>query len=100
MSFRLDIRPDALADIETAADWYEGQQPGLGADFTRTVRHAINALPENPLIYRLRNRSRNIRWFLPPRFPYRIAYRLQDDLITVFAVIHTAMHDRHLQRRV
>jgi plasmid stabilization system protein ParE len=57
VSFRLEIRPDALADIETAAEWYEKRQPGLGADFTRAVRHAINALPENPLIYRLRNRS-------------------------------------------
>lgn len=100
MSFRLDIRPDALADIETAAEWYEEQQPGLGADFTRTVRHAINTLPENPLIYRLRNRKRNVRWFLPPRFPYRIAYRLRGDLITVFAVIHAARHDREWQRRV
>src|SRR5260221_812064 len=79
VSFRLDIRPDALADIETAAEWYEEQQPGLGADFTRTVRHAVNTLPANPLIYRLRHRRRNVRWFLPPRFPYRIRYHLPGD---------------------
>lgn len=94
MSFRLEIRPDALADIEATAAWYEEQQVGLDADFARTIRRAINALAKNPLVYRLRNRSRNVRWFLPPRFPYRIAYRLRGDLITVFAVSHAARHDR------
>jgi hypothetical protein len=38
----------------------------LGADFSRTIRRAINTLPDNPLIYRIRERRRNARWFLPP----------------------------------
>jgi plasmid stabilization system protein ParE len=77
VNYRLDIREDALADIETAAVWYEEQQPALGADFARAVRRAINTLPANPLIHRVRDRRRNVRWFLPPRFPYRIVYRLR-----------------------
>ncbi len=100
MSYQLDIRPDALADIEAAGVWYEEQQPGLGADFSRTVRRAINTLPDNPLIYRIRERRRKIRWFLPPRFPYRIVYRVKGDWITVVAVIHAARHDREWRKRV
>jgi toxin ParE1/3/4 len=100
VSWQLDIRDEALTDIETAADWYEEQQPGLGQDFARTVQQAINGLPRNPLIHRLRDRRRNVRWFLPVRFPYRICYRVRDDLITVFAVIHAARHDRHWKKRV
>ena len=100
MSYQLDIRPGALADIETAADWYEEQQPGLGADFARTVRHAITNLPANPLIYRIRDRRRNVRWFLPSRFPYRIVYQVRDELITVVAVLHAARRDRHWKKRV
>lgn len=100
MSWRLDIREEALADIETAAAWYEEQQSGLGRDFTRTVRQAINSLPAKPSIYPLRDERRNVRWFLPPRFPYRICYRVRDDLITVFAVIHAARHDREWRKRI
>ena len=100
MSWQLDIRQDALSDIEAVAAWYEEQQPGLGADFARTVRRAINSLPDNPLIYRVRDRRRSVRWFPPPRFPYRICYRVRDDLITVFAVVHAARHDRHWKKRV
>lgn len=100
MSYQLDIRPDALADIEAAGARYEEQQPGLGADFSRTIRRSINTLPANPLIYRIRERRRGIRWFLPPRFPYRIVYRVKRDLITVVAVIHGARHDREWRKRV
>ncbi len=100
MSYSLDIREDALADIEATAAWYEERQPGLGADFAGTVRRAINALPLNPLIHRLRDRRRNIRWFLPPRFPYRIVYRVQGEVITVFAVVHAARRGRHWKERI
>ena len=99
MTCRLDIREDALADIEAAAIWYEEQQPGLGADFARAVRRAINTLPANPLIHRLRDRRRNVRWVRPSRFPYRIIYRLRKELITVFAVIHAARRDQHWKKR-
>jgi plasmid stabilization system protein ParE len=55
VSYRLDIREEALADIEAAAVWYEEREPGLGADFVRTVRNAIDMLAANPLIHRLRD---------------------------------------------
>ena len=99
MSYQLDIRPGALADIEAAGDWYEQQQPGLGADFSRTIQQAISALPSNPLIYCIREQRRQIRWVIPPRFPYYIVYRVKGDLITIVAVIHAARHDREWRRR-
>jgi plasmid stabilization system protein ParE len=64
------------------------------------VRDAINALPDNPLIYRVRERRRNVRWFLPPRFPYRIVYCIREELITVFAVIHSSRAEQHWKRRI
>lgn len=100
MIHQLAIHPDALADLETAAAWYEEQQPGLGADFSRTVRQAINTLPANPVIYRVRERRRQVRWFFPPRFPYRIVYRVKGDLITIIVVLHAARHDRRWRERL
>ena len=54
MNYRIDIRPDALADIEYAGCWYENQQAGMGTVFSNAIRQAINTLPSNPLIYSLR----------------------------------------------
>ena len=100
MSRRLEIRPQALADIAEAAAWYEERQTGLGERFTREVVAAIDALLPNPLIYRLRNRRLSARWCFPRSFPYRIVYRFADDAVTVVAVIHAARQDRHWRERL
>ena len=99
MSYRLLIRPEALADIEAAAEWYEAREIGLAADFAQTVIEAIDSLQTNPLIYRLRDRRRNVRWLLTNRFPYKVVYQMQDELVTVFAVVHVARRDRHWKQR-
>jgi toxin ParE1/3/4 len=99
VKYRLEILDAALADIEAAGLWYENKQSGLGLDFTRVIRQALAALPSNPLIYRVRDRRRNIRWIYPGRFPHRIVYRVKADLIAVIAVVHAARHDREWKSR-
>ena len=85
MKYVLEIRPAAMADIDQAAAWYEAQRNGLGVRFVRTVRKRIDELPSHPLMYPLRNRRRNARWFYASPFPYRVCYRISGDLVTVFA---------------
>lgn len=99
MSYRLFVRPEVEEDIAQAELWYEKRQEGLGKDFTRTVRDAMRELPKNPLIYRLRHRVLGIRWFYPPRFPYRIVYRLEGESIVMLAVLHAKQHDRRWRKR-
>jgi toxin ParE1/3/4 len=98
--YSLEIRPEALADIDEAAAWYEDREPGLGLDFVRTIREAIGNLRASPLAHRLRNRRRNVRWFLASRFPYRIVYRVHEEQITIIAVLHASRHDRVWKDRV
>ena len=100
MSYRLDIRPDALADIAQAAAWYEERQAGLGERFTREVIASADALLPNPLLYRLRHRRLGARWCFPANFPYRIVYRVTSETITVVAVVHAARRDRHWRQRL
>ena len=44
MTYSLEIRPDAVADIEEAARWYEAREPGLGSDFADAVLQAMGRL--------------------------------------------------------
>jgi plasmid stabilization system protein ParE len=99
VTYRLKIRADALTDIEKALRWYNERESGLGAQFAREVLQAIDSLPGNPLLYRIRHKRKNIRWKLLDRFPYRVVFRLTDDLITVIAVLHSARHERHWRNR-
>jgi plasmid stabilization system protein ParE len=100
VTYRLEVRPEALSDIEDAARWYDEQRSGLGTEFTGAVVEAIDVLPNHPLVYRIRHKRKNIRWKLIDRFPYRIVFRMTDDLITVIAVLHSARHDRHWKERL
>lgn len=100
MTYRLEIRPDALSEIEEAARWYDEQRLGLGIEFTREVIAAIDALTSNPVMYRLRHKRKKVRWKLLDRFPYRVVFRITDDLITIVAVLHSARHDRHWKQRL
>ena len=46
--------PPAVADIITAAEWYDDQQPGLGDDFLTEVDAVIRSLPLNPCAHAVR----------------------------------------------
>jgi plasmid stabilization system protein ParE len=93
--YRLEIRPDAVIDIEQTIQWYDQRESGLGAEFRRQVLNAIDKLQQNPLAYRLRHRRKNVRWKLLDKFPYRVVFQTTEGLITVVSVVHSARHDRH-----
>jgi len=99
VTYRLEIRPDALTDIEQAARWYEERESGLGIKFAREILETIDSLSLSPH-YRIRHKRRNIRWKILSKFPYRVVFQMKDDLITVIAVIHSARHDRNWRARL
>src|SRR5438094_623627 len=99
MTYRLRARPEVSTDILEAADWYEHKQPGLGADFSSEVRQAVQSLRVNPLLYRIRHAKWRVRWVLIHRFPYRIVFVVEEDVITILAVTHAKRHDRHWHER-
>ena len=48
---RVNIQPDAIADSEEAAGWYENQQPGLGVEFILELDAAYEKAADNPAMY-------------------------------------------------
>ncbi len=102
MKHRLDIRPEAEADIRNAARWYESERAGLGADFVEAVYMAIDSLADNALLHpiKFRHRHRQVRWMFPKRFPYRILYYLEGDAAISFAVFHAKRHDAAWKQRL
>jgi hypothetical protein len=55
---------------------------------------------KQPLLARIRDVRRSVRWVFPRRFPYRIIYRIEGDVVLIIAVIHAAQHDRRWKQRV
>jgi plasmid stabilization system protein ParE len=97
VTFRVEFRPLASADVAEAFSWYEGQRTGLGtefeADLDRTVallRYMANA---GPVVHRA------LRRVLLTRFPFAVYYELAGETVRIRAVVHTRRHPSTWKRR-
>lgn len=95
MSYRLFIRPEVESDIHEAEEHYEREaSPELAKDFVRGIRKAIRRITENPLLFMVRHTRLQVRWAFPKRFPYRIVFVVDRDVITVLCIVHAKRNDR------
>ena len=87
--YRINIDPEALADIRAIMEWYESVQSGLGKRFLSTSVIQINSLKKNPQMYAIRYRE--IRCMIVRKFPCMIHFYINDDYnsVEVLAVINT-----------
>ena len=85
--------PEASEEAESAVDWYESRQEGLGRDFLEELERALTLIAESPNTWSLwpgMPESLGIRRFLLSRFPYGVAYEVTESEIVVYAVAHLA----------
>ena len=97
MTLTVHLRPEAEADLEEAATWYEGQVAGLGEEFLNEALAAFDAISENPALYPVVHRC--TRRALMRRFPFGIYYRAETNLLVVVAIMHGSRHPRRWQTR-
>jgi plasmid stabilization system protein ParE len=97
MSLPLVLRPEATLDLQTARDWYEQRQAGLGAKFATRATAALDAIerfPElNAVVWQ------DVRVAAIRRYPYVIYYRVLTDRIEVFAILHARRDPSEWQSR-
>lgn len=83
--------PEASAELEDAALWYESRRPGLGLEFLQTVDETLRRVARWPRI------GTHVPG-LPPdvparrapvnRFPYHVAYLEWEGVIRILAFAH------------
>jgi plasmid stabilization system protein ParE len=74
----------AVADIESAADWYDRKLAGLGRRFIGEVGRVLATVSLFPNGYPVR--QGNVRRVLLRRFPFQILYQVMQDEFVVLAV--------------
>ena len=85
MKFVLRYRPEVVADLDTGRRWYEERSAGLVAAFIVECPEALARIQRNPEwvgVDAYGVRSLRIR-----RFPYVINYRIEGEMIVVFAIM-------------
>jgi plasmid stabilization system protein ParE len=88
VAHRLRIRPEAEAEVSSAAAWYEAKRPGLGVDFVAMVDRAFEQIVDAPEASAVWQRGYPYRKHVMRRFPYVVFYEVTADGVEVVAVAH------------
>ena len=89
---RLELHPEARAELRSAALWYDERRPGLGDEFIAEVSAILDRIGGAPESYPAWTRTRAagplIRKATIQRFPYLIAFETHEQHLLVLAVAH------------
>jgi len=77
---------EAETELREAVLYYEEQQGGLGAEFIREIRTALQMIQRAPEMWPAS--ARGMRRYLVARFPFLVHYRVESERILVVAIAH------------
>ena len=78
------ILPAARTDLELAADFYESQYAGLGAEFLESLVADIDKLEVHGGVHRI---EYGFHKSISKRFPFAIYYLVESETVNVYAVV-------------
>ena len=86
------LHPDARAELQSAALWYDERRSGLGDEFIAEISAALDRIGQNPESYHpwpgTRAAPPVIRKAATRRFPYVIAFERHEQHSLVLAIAH------------
>lgn len=102
MAAEVELLPQSRLDLAEAYAWYEKRSVGLGERFLSKVENCLTSVAAQPNLREMAHKSklRVYRRALVERFPYAIFYAFEGDVVTVFAVLHTARDPKKWRRRL
>ncbi len=90
MTYAVGYRPEAVADVLAAFDWYEAERPGLGVEFRAALMKAEHLLSNTPTAFPIVHRT--LRRILLHRFPYSVYFVISGETVQIWGCIHQARH--------
>jgi plasmid stabilization system protein ParE len=98
VSRQIILTPEAEADTQSAFDWYEEQDQGLGDQFLGCLEEALSLIARHPGRYPIR--FDEIRRILIRRFPYTVYFDYDDGAVYIYYVFHSSQNPAKLRGRV
>jgi plasmid stabilization system protein ParE len=97
MTYKVIILPAAETDLLQAQEWYESRLHGLGVEFLSSVEAVLRRIARAPYSHALQ--VLGVRAAMTHRFPYVMYYRIEEDRVIVFAILHSARDPNSWRRR-
>jgi plasmid stabilization system protein ParE len=95
----LVVTRKAQQDLDEAFNWYQEQSSGLGIEFVRCVDATLATIKRYPLHHQIIFQNK-VRRALTDRFPYSIYFVHEEDLVTVFAILHQKRNPEAWKARI
>ncbi len=83
---RIEILEIACLEFETAKGYYEVERSGLGVQFENEIKQALARIQQYPKAWS--SERKDIRRYFIHKFPYKILYSIQKEIIVVLAFAH------------
>ena len=83
---KIEILQVAYLEFRAAQEFYELEQSGLGARFENEIRQALLRIQQYPKVWSAERKE--IRRCFIHKFPYKIIYSIQKEIIVVLAFAH------------
>ncbi len=96
MKYKLLVKAEAIQDMTEAFDWYESEKTGLGLEFLNEVEEYYNRITQSPQRYTV---YRNQHVAVMHRFPFKIVYEIERDIIVIYAIYHDKRNPEKLMER-
>lgn len=89
---RIRVSPQALAQIEEAAEWWARNRPAAPGAISQDVAAILTVLANQPGVGMpaRRGRVKGLRRVSLPRIHYYLYYRISDGILEVLAFWHTS----------
>jgi hypothetical protein len=87
MKYTLEIKEEAIVDMQKAYDYYEENKQGLGERFLDTLDYYFERVQKYPEHYQIKKKP--YREAFIKDFPYLIIYEIIEVKIIVYAVFNT-----------
>lgn len=95
---RLEFHPQALAEFDEAARYYEERQSGLGVRFYASVETTLRNIVATPMQWPVL--AQDVRRCLTRVFPYAVLYTVEPEYVLVVAVMHCHQKPGYWRARV
>ena len=92
------FRPEARADVQSAYDWYEEKESGLGDRLVDAIDAVLDRVAANPRLFPKAHQE--FRRAVLSQFPYCVYFVVQPAYILVVGVLHGRQDLRRLFERL
>lgn len=96
MNFAVD--QDAKREVADAAAYYTARAASAGKDFETEFKAALERILDRPNAWP--PVGRGLRRCLLSNFPYQIVYRVEGEVIRIYAVAHVKRRPNYWRKRV